>query len=575
MALTLSLSACGGGGSSDTPEATSSTTATAAMVMQKSTSGSGTPMGDSGVMSLGSMAATAPALTQPAASHFLAQATFGATTASINALSASNTSDWINRQFLIAPTSHRQHLVDAAAAGVWVGQNQVFETFWKQAATSEDQLRQRVAYALSQIFVISMMDAAVNVRVYGVADYHDMLGKYAFGNFRDLLQGVALHPMMGLYLSHLRSQKESGARVPDENFAREVMQLMTIGLYQLNQDGSLKTSGGKPIETYTHADVMGLAKVFTGWSWGGPDKTANRFSGATVDPARDWTPMQNYPNYHSSSVKTFLGASTNGSGEADLKVALDTLFNHPNVGPFIGRQLIQRLVSSNPSPAYVSRVAAAFNNNGAGVRGDMRAVVRAVLLDPEAASTGNAKKLREPVLRLANWMRAFNAKSTSGRFLMANTDDAVTGLGQTPFRAPSVFNFYRPGYTPPNSALSAAGMAAPEMQITGEPSVIGYLNFMQLVVPYGTGVSRDIVPDYSAELALAGQPAQLVDHLALLLMGGEISSTLRNQLVTAINALALPAATTTNAEAVASARKYRVWLAIYLMMASPEYLAQR
>jgi uncharacterized protein (DUF1800 family) len=353
------------------------------------------------------------------------------------------------------------------------------------------------------------------------------------------------------------------------------MQLMTIGLYQLNQDGSLKTSGGKPIETYTHDDVMGLAKVFTGWSWAGPDQSANRFNGGNADPAREWTPMQMYSAYHSTSPKNFLGASTNGSGEADLKVALDTLFNHPNVGPFIGRQLIQRLVSSNPSPAYVSRVAAAFNNNGNGVRGDMRAVIRAVLLDPEAAGSGSAKKLREPVLRLANWMRAFNVKSSSGRFLMTGTDDALTSLGQTPLRASSVFNFFRPGYTPPNSALSAASLVAPEMQITGEPSVTGYLNYMQSVIPNGVGAGRDIVPDYSAELALASQPAQLVDRISLLLVAGQMSSTLRNQIVTALNAVNLPAATTTNASTVETARKNRVYLAIFLTMASPEYLAQR
>ena len=583
FALPLTLAACGGGSDSSESNATATSAKTAGLVVSGATVAANPStqamLADNATLASAPatvMANAAPtAASRAQASHFLAQATFGATNASISTLTGTTQSAWINTQFQVPQTLHRLHLVEAAASGVWVGQNQVFETFWKQAATGKDQLRQRVAYALSQIFVISMGDAAVNVRTYGVADYYDMLGRNAFGNFRTLLEDVARHPMMGLYLSHLRNQKENGARMPDENFAREIMQLMSLGVYQLNQDGSLKTSGGQPIETYSHADVMGLAKVFTGWSWGGPDRSDNRFSGAVAAADRDWTPMQNYPGFHSSSTKTFLGVSTNGTGEADLKVALDTLFNHPNVGPFFGRLLIQRLVSSNPSPAYISRVAAAFNNNGAGVRGDMRAVIRAVLLDPEAASNGSAKKLREPVLRLANWMRAFNAKSNNGRFLMTQTDDAVNGLGQSPFRSPSVFNFYRPSYTPPNTSLSAASMVAPEMQITGEPSVIGYLNFMQLVVPYGTGVSRDIVPDYSAELALAAQPAQLVDHLALLLMGGEMSSTMRNQLVTAVTALPVPTATASNAQAVTTAKTYRVWLAIYLTMASPEYLAQR
>ncbi len=588
IAVMLTLAACGGGGS-EAPGGDMNTAITTAAV-SASAGGNVITMADSAdstaptvaaavapVAPLTRLGGTTQALTPAAASQFLAQATFGASTTSINALVASSKSDWINRQFTLPQTSHRLYLQQLAASGVTVTQNQVVESFWKQAATGEDQLRQRVTYALSQIFVISMVDANIAPRPYGAAGYYDMLGQNAFGNFRTLLQGVALHPMMGIYLSHLRSQKESGARMPDENFAREVMQLMSIGLYQLNQDGSLKTNGGKPIETYTHDDVMGMAKVFTGWSWAGPDQSATRFNGnaASADPAREWTPMQNYSAYHSSATKTFLGVSTNSSGDADLKVALDTLFNHPNVGPFIGRQLIQRLVSSNPSPAYISRVAAAFNNNGSGVRGDMRAVIRAVLLDPEASTTGSAKKLREPVLRLANWMRTFNVKSNSGRFLMPVTDDALIGLGQTPLRAPSVFSFFRPSYTPPNSALSSANMVAPEMQITGEPSVTGYLNYMQAVIPNGAGNNRDIQPDYKAELALVSQPTQLVDRINLLLLGGQMSSTLRNQIVSALNTINIPAVNALNSSTVATATKNRVYLAIYLTMASPEYLAQR
>jgi uncharacterized protein (DUF1800 family) len=515
-----------------------------------------------------------------AAAHFLAQATFGPTADSIEALTASSKTAWINTQFAKPRISHRDHIQQVGAtlaAGSRVNAGQVYETFWKQAVTGDDQLRQRVAFALSQLFVVSVVDGTLASKPEGVASYYDMLGEYAFGNFRDLLQAVALHPVMGVYLSHLHNQKESGTRVPDENFAREVMQLMTIGLYQLNQDGSLKTSNGKPIPTYGRDDVAGLAKVFTGWSYAGPDQSVQRFVGGRADPARDWTPMQMYPIYHSTSPKSFLGVSigAGSSGEADLKIALDTLFNHPNVGPFVGRQLIQRLVTSNPSPAYIGRVAAAFANNGAGARGDMRAVIRAVLLDAEAADTGNGRKLREPVLRLANWMRAFNAKSTSGRFMIGSTDDPLTSLGQTPFRSPSVFNYFRPGYTPPNTSLSAAGMVAPEMQITGEPSVTGYLNYMQSAIPNGAGSSRDVKADYTAELALAASPEQLVDHIKLLLLDGAMSTTLRQQIISALNAIALPAANGNNASQLDTARKNRVYMAIYLTMASPEYLAQR
>lgn len=571
------LAGCGGGSGSGNAGGTgTSASGGTAVTPVPNTPAPGTS--DTPAVNPSAPAATPDATTAPskaAAAHFLTQATFGPNSASIDALAASTKADWLNSQFQLPQTLHREHLQQLIAGGVANSQNLVLESFWKQAATGDDQLRQRVTFALSQIFVISMVDSNIGSRPLGAASYYDTLGKYAFGNFRDLLQGVALHPMMGIYLSHLHNQKEAGNRVPDENFAREVMQLMTIGLYQLNQDGTVKISNGKPVETYTHDDVMGLAKVFTGWSWAGPDQSTSRFNGGSADPARDYTPMQMYASYHSTSAKTFLGVSTNGSGEADLKVALDTLFNHPNVGPFIGRQLIQRLVSSNPSPAYVGRVAAAFANNGAGVRGDMRAVIRAVLLDPEAAPGGSARKLREPVLRLANWMRAFNAQSASGRYQMTSTDDPLTSLGQSPLRSPSVFNFFRPGYTPPNTTLSAAGLAAPEMQITGEPSVTGYLNFMQLVVPNGIGVGREIKADYTTELSLAEQPAQLVERVNLLLLGGQMSSTLRNQLIAALNAVNQPAPTSTNSTAVENARKNRVYLAVYLTMASPEYLAQR
>jgi uncharacterized protein (DUF1800 family) len=590
LILAILLAACGGGGGSgdaSSPEAlvASGGKEPAADPVGASSTSSAEPTAQKGqqaapVPIISGGAASTAALTPAAASRFLAQATFGPNATSINALVASNKLAWINAEFVKPQAMHRSYVEQIAATlavGATVNPNQVYESFWAQAVAGNDQLRQRMKFALSQIFVISMVDDQLASSPAGVASYYDTLGQHAFGNFRDLLQAVALHPMMGIYLSHMHNQKESGNRVPDENFAREVMQLMTIGLYQLNADGSLKLSNGKPIETFTHDDVVGMARVFTGWSWAGPDKSDKRFMGGTPYAARSWTPMQMYPTYHSTMPKNFLGASLGGggSGEADLKVALDTLFNHPNVGPFIGRQLIQRLVTSNPSPAYVGRVAAAFANNGAGVRGDMRAVIRAVLLDNEAADANTVKKLREPVVRLANWMRSFNAKSKSGRFLMGLTDDPITSLGQTALRSPSVFNFYRPSYTPPNTTLAAASLVAPEMQITGEPSVTGYLNYMQKAIQFGTGSASDVQADYSAELALTSQPAQLIDRVSLLLCGGAMSSTLRNQIIGALNTINVPSPTASNAMVIDIARKNRVYMAIYLTMASPEYLAQR
>ena len=205
----------------------------------------------------------------------------------------------------------------------------------------------------------------------------------------------------------------------------------------------------------------------------------------------------------------------------------------------------------------------------------MKAVIRAVLLDPEAADNGSAKKLREPVLRLAHWMRAFNAKSASGRFQIRTLNDPLYALAQTPLRAPSVFNFFRPSYTPPNSSLATRGMVSPEMQITAEPSVTGYLNFMQNVIPYGAGTAHDVKADYSVELALATQPPLLVYRIDLLMLGGGMSSTLRNQIISALNAVYYTAPTSANAARLEQSRQYRVYMAILLAMASPEYLAQR
>ena len=297
----------------------------------------------------------------------------------------------------------------------------IYQSFWRSALAADDALRQRVAFALSQIFVVSLNDANVSQHPRGVASYFDVLGRNAFGNFRTLLEDVTLHPMMGLYLSHLRNRGDSD-RVPDENYAREVMQLFTIGVHQLNQDGTRVLDGsGQPVETYNNDDVTGIAKAFTGWSWAGPDTETSRFNGggSPSNPNRNIEPMQPYPQYHSEAAKTFLGGTCSAGTmpRVSLTCALDRLFMHSNVGPFIGRQLIQRLVTSNPSPAYVARVAAAFADNGQGVRGDMKAVLRRILLDPEAR---NAPAPDDSVFgsRAAAWWR-LNCRWPTNRRLPA------------------------------------------------------------------------------------------------------------------------------------------------------------
>ncbi|MBX3611939.1 MAG: DUF1800 domain-containing protein [Burkholderiaceae bacterium] len=522
--------------------------------------------------------------------RFLSQAGFGGAGADIDRTQRIGFPAWIDEQFSLPQDRHQGYVDSQIAAATLAGQstnqqNWIYESFWRTAVSGNGQLRHRVAFALSQIFVVSLADSSVGENTRGVASYLDMLGRNAFGNFRTLLQDVTLHPMMGLYLSHLRNQKEdpSRGRVPDENYAREVMQLFTIGLYELNLDGTVRLDGrNEPIETYTNEDVTGLAKVFTGWSWAGPDKSDTRFFGGNASADRAVLPMQSYPKYHSTSEKRFLGTvipeQAGADPEASLRVALDRLFSHPNVGPFIGKQLIQRMVTSNPSPAYVARVASAFNDNGSGVRGDMKAVIRAVLLDPEARSplpgATDYGKLREPVLRIAHWLRAFGAQSASGRFLIGNTDNPNSSLGQTPMRSPSVFNFYRPGYVPPNTDIAAAGLVAPEMQITHESSVAGYLNTLRSVISsgIGSGSPRDVQPDYGEVIGLADRPDALVDRIGAMLIAGEMSPELRAQAVDAVGSVAV---STSNAQSAATARLNRVKLAVFLVMASPDYLVQK
>ncbi|MUI12074.1 DUF1800 family protein [Massilia dura] len=521
-------------------------------------------------------------LTLKQASAFLSRATFGPTMPEITRVSQIGMNAWLDDQYTKRQILHKWWMGNTAlrlVPGAVLHENHFFQTFWKYAIVGEDQLRQRVTYALSQIFVISFQDGAVGMYPRGVACYYDMLGTNAFGNFRQLLEGVATSPMMGIYLSHMQNRPESDSTTPDENFARELMQLMTIGLHQLNQDGTVKLVNQQPVPTYTRDDVVGLAKVFTGWSWGGGARTENRFLGMYnySDPYKDCLPMQNYPTYHSTSEKRVLGSviPAGGTGESDLAQALDMLFNHPNVGPFIGRQLIQRLVTSNPSPGYVGRVAAAFANNGEGVRGDMQAVIRAILTDPEAASGTQSElgKLREPVLRLANWLRSFNARSTSGLYDIWTLEDPLNGIGQNVMRSPSVFNFYRPNYSPPQTGLAAEGYVAPEMQIAGESSIVGYLNFMEIAIPYGIGQNANIKPDYVAEIGLADDPEALLDRIDLLLTNGNMSESLREQIIASVETLPIPQRV--NALTLRNARLRRVHLAIYLTMASPEYLVMK
>ncbi len=527
----------------------------------------------------------------PEAARFLTQTTFGATDASIAELRAAGYSDWIAQQIAmpvsgshLAFMQERRALPGAPNPSV----NEFYGSFWQQAATAPDQLRQRVKLALSEMFVISVADP--NVDPLGAASYYDMLGANAFGNYRTLLEQVTLHPMMGIYLTWMANQKEDPAtgRQPDQNYAREVMQLMTIGVSRLNLDGAVQTdANGKPIPTYAAEDVSGLSKVLTGYSWYSPRRPTTPSWGATRTRAPSSRPMIAYPAFHSISAKPSSVRRSRlrprRTRRGDLKIALDTLFNHPNVGPFVSRQLIQRLVTSNPSPAYVARVARVFNNNGAGVRGDMAAVIRAILMDAEARSAAaaldpNFGKLREPVVRMGNWIRVTNATSQTGGWLIPSTS-ANTSLGQSALASPSVFNFWRPGYSPPNTRIGVQGLVGPEFQVVDEVSVAGYLNTLQTTVDAGIGSTapaggRDVRTTYAAEIALARDPGALVERMNLLLLNGQMSPALRSRIVDAVTGVAIPGGSATPTQ-INNALLNRSKLAVYMSMASAEYLAQR
>jgi uncharacterized protein (DUF1800 family) len=509
------------------------------------------------------------AYTDAQASRFLAQATLGVTDADIQAVRSMGFEAWLNQEFArpVSP-SNWSFLVDN---GIDVDPDArnvaklVDEQIWQRLLSAPDSLRQRVALALSEIFVVGFDGLNGTYKQFQLAAWWDLLVEHAFGNYRALLEAVTLNPAMGGYLNTAGNRREDVAtgRVPDENYAREVMQLFSIGVDLLKLDGTpQRDSTGEPLDSYTQDTVTNLARVFTGW---------NRDARVgTNTPEYQRAPMTLTANQHSTLAASFLGVTVpaNTPGAAALKTAMDTLANHPNVGPFIGRQLIQRLTTSNPSPAYVARVASAFNNNGQGVRGDFKAVVRAVLLDDEARddiNLGNPNhgKLREPLLRYIQWARSFKVRTLSGDWRVGNTSDPGRSLGQSPLRSPSVFNFFRPGYVPAGSSIAAAGLSAPEFQLANESSVAGYLNLMQTVT---AGGHADIKPDYSAEFALATDANALLERVERLLCAYQLQASTRSLIVSAINSIAA----TTDV-----GKNNRVYTAVFLTMASLDYLVQK
>ena len=536
--------------------------------------------------------------TRDDAFRLLTQATFGPIEADIEHVMAVGAEGWIDEQLALPVSAH--HLQrwnqDNADDPDGASQRTVVSSFFQEAVRADDQLRQRMTYALSQILVVSTQDLGLaGPKSQSAASWLDMLAHESFGNYRDLLEAATEHPAMGTYLSTMANRKEAPpvGRIPDQNFAREVMQLFSIGLVQLNLDGTPKDG---PIDTYAAADIDGLSRVFTGYSWAGPDKTKERFFNdpGSQAPDRLYKPMQPYGQYHSLGEKAFLGvtipASERTDPRGDLALALDTLAAHHNVGPFLARQLIQRFVTSNPSPRYVARVAAVWNDDGQGVRGNLAAVIKAILLDgearsPKAVADDSYGKLREPVLRLTAFLRAYGAKSDSGKYLVLITDDPGTQLAQSPLRARSVFNFYRPGYVPQGGPAQRLGLALPEMQITDESTVAGYVNFMATAVEKGVGAHGldggaarpDVQPDYRASLRLARDPASLVADTTARLLGPAANDTLVAQLTGAVASITVPErkADGSNQHRIDVALHNRVHAATLLTLASPEFVTQK
>lgn len=612
VAAAALLAACGGGGgdSATSNGAASNSPGGAGQVA----GAAGEAFGPAVITGGGTGSGTGTVLAKPAtdedAARFLLQAQFSASEAEIAAVKSQGYGPWLSVQLLSPATQTGVQWLDSRGYGNASTASSFFDNqypgdfmIWQQLMKSTDAVRKRFALALSEFFVVSLSSLDFEWRSHGIAQYWDTLVQGTQGNFRTLLEDITLNPAMGYFLNTRGNQKEDArsGRQPDENYGREVMQLLTIGLYQLNVDGTVRLAAdGSKLPTYTSADVSSIAKVFTGWdldSTQNADTTLqyNGYTRTVGNTSRATRRMALTASRHSTSATTVLGVTipANTDGVAALKTGLDTLFNHPNVGPFFGKQMIQRLVTSNPSPAYVARVAAIFNNNGAGVRGDMKSVFGAILFDEEARGAAGLKdatfgKLREPMLRFVQWGRTCGLNSAAGSWKIDEQGNPSTQLGQSPLRPASVFNFFRPGYVPPSTALATSQKVAPEFQLVNETSVGGYLNYMLDRLRYGVNVdspnvsehtyntySRDIVAGYTDELALVADPTALVNRLSLVMCAGQLSAATKALMVSALAATALPTPTASNAQQVTDRKLDRVCAALFMVLASPEYLIQK
>lgn len=571
------------------------------------------------------------------ASRFLAQASFGPSDEGIEQLVSSDLDyeGWIDNQLNQSTSWMLPKLweIDEKARGYhelsspgedyfgpWAVHFQY--TWWDNMVKGDDKLRQRMAYALSQIFVLSIESNLVD---WGdnLAAYYDIFMRHSFGNYKDIMMDVTLSPSMGFYLSHLNNQKTDPERGinPDENYAREIMQLFSIGLYELNNDGSRKTdSNGDWIPTYTNTHIKGMAKVMTGlkgakWSeravtsmnddqypWGqGPDSEVP--FGTDIWGIAENVPMEMEEDMHEPGTKTIVGDFVIPAGQTgmeDIEMAVDHLFNHPNVGPFVARRLIQQFVKSNPTPAYIDRVASAFNDNGSGIRGDMVAVIKAILLDEEARDCGAWSdplhgKLREPILRKTHFLNALPHFSSSGDY-WDNGVGYINEVKQAPLAAPSVFNFYLPDFQPGGEITDMNGVA-PEFQIHNTQTAIGYLNSVNSWVIGWEAEWGGILTDWTGRYANCPESERndwgacpqitenvklemdqlmeieledtekFLNYLDIRFTHGRLSEETRQTIREAIEPIQ-----PWNSESIPWASQWRTELALHLLLISPDYV---
>jgi uncharacterized protein (DUF1800 family) len=522
-----------------------------------------------------------PLATAADAARLLDQATFGTTAADVAHVQSVGAAAYIAEQVAATPTqytgfSYVPHtapancVYDAAtptdASSICSRDSyslfQVQRGFFVHALNDPDQLRQRVAFALSEIFVVSGVDI---YEAYGMADYQNMLLNDAFGNYRQLLQDVTLSPVMGNYLNMVNNDKPNPTlgTSPNENYAREVLQLFSIGVVELNPDGTVQLDGtGAPIPTYTQDVIEGYSSVFTGW-------TFPPLAGATskwTNPVNYDGVMVSFPAHHDPIAKLLLNGVTvpaNQTPEQDLGTALDAIFNHPNVGPFIGKQLIQHLVTSNPSAAYVARVSAVFANDGQGVRGDLAAVVKAILTDPEARgdapAAANFGHLREPALYITSVLRSLGGQSDG-----VYPRSASSAMGQNMFTPQTVFNFYPPSY-----AIPGTQNLAPEFGIENAATDLARANFVNtLVMQSGAAADPTVSGSTGTSISFTAlgavtDPTALLTQLNQTLMHGSLSSQASAAILTAV-----AAQSTTDPTAAARA-------AAYLILTSGQYQVER